>query len=139
MKPGELLDWVMSIEAPLASQVRLYKLRPRATPELPALYHLIPSPDTLARRDTGTQIDTVRITTRLAVAFNDPDQEADQLLALTDSYLDLIDPALWNDDLPSGMVNAKRTGWSQAVDEFNGTPVLCMDFPLELQLSRPIR
>lgn len=141
IRPSELIAHLMAMEADIPGLTSRYKLRPRAITDFPAIYHTIPSPSTHQQHTTGTGRDVVMITSRIVVRYieNDPGVAGEQLLELTDAYLEHVDPHLWNDDLPSGLQWQKRTGFAQGLDEFNGIAALAMDFQLVFELDRPIR
>jgi hypothetical protein len=136
----ELLEHVMAIELAVDGLAHRYRLRPPAATEFPIIYHRFPGPSTHERITTGTSRDTINITSRICVRIDAEREGAgDELLALTQAYIERVDPQLWNDDLPYGINNQKRLGFSDATDEFNGIAVMCMDFQLQFELSHQLR
>lgn len=114
--------------------LRAYTIRPRGQIDAPAIYPLIPE-GTFDRLDTERGQDELSIVVRLAVKRTDPDEEADELLRLTDLYLETVDPVLWNDP-PGGADECKRLGMRTALEAFNEIAYLAIEFPIRVRLTR---
>lgn len=121
--------------------VRVYRWRPVAMPELPAIYPWI-SPSTFEVVATGGLVqDVLNVRARVADRHQDGVQDGETLEVIVDTYRQVVDTALYHPASSPFAGVAKvvdRTGMANAIDRFNDIPVLCMEFPLTGQLQRII-
>ncbi len=129
------------VQAALVGQLplRVYRWRPVMIPELPAIYPWISQSPFEVKATSGLVEDTVNVRARVAAAHVDGVQDGATLELIIDAYRLVVDTALY---LPTrspfaGVAKVvDRTGMQNVVDRFNDIPVLCMEFPLQAQLSR---
>lgn len=120
--------------------VRPYEWRPSGYPELPAIWNWIDDGG-YEIDDTARATDLVVITVTIGVRPADLDEVMGRLVTLTDVATGVIDPALWsNRPLGGTAKSAKRLRMATRIDEFlvndREAPVMCMDLPIQVQLSR---
>lgn len=124
-----------------ANELRIYPWRPSRYPnELPAIWNWIDD-GTYEIDDTARATDILVVRVTIAVRPADLGESADRLVTLTDHALAVIDPALWRNQPLGGTVKrAKRLQIASRIDEFpsgqGDAPVMCMDLPIEMHLSR---
>lgn len=104
-----------------------------------SLYHSIgETPHTPA--DIYHDQDDLLITARIGMRHSDVEDEMALLEVLVSEYITRIDPALKR-IRPLGTVSVKRawrTSMRMLEDEFNGIPVLAVEFPLTFTIHRMI-
>lgn len=131
--------------AVLDEELRVYDWRPRGAVELPALY-LWMGNSPYAVQDMATGQDSVLLLPRIGIRHTDVDEEMALLTKLVDSYMYVVDVALWeaqNDRsktlLDGVALRAVRGGMRPIGDTFGEIPVLAMELPLTVDLNRRIR
>jgi len=138
----EVMNALVAIGKDVSERVVVYRWRP-VTPQLEngraALYHMIDeSPHT--PYDIYHEQDDLRINARIGIRHSDVDDEMALLEFFTSEYLNKMDPALKR-IRPLG-VPAVKKAWRPTMrmleDEFNGVPVLAMEFPLIFTIHREI-
>lgn len=138
----EIVNGLMVIANDVDERVIVYRWRP-TKPQLEVghaiLYHMIDeTPHTPA--DIYHEQDDLRINARIGIRHSDVDDEMAMLELFTSKYLNRIDPALKR-IRPSGIPAVKKA-WRPSMrmleDEFNGVPVLAMEFPLVFTIHREI-
>lgn len=122
--------------------MRAYEWRPSAFPELPAIWNWIDD-GSYDVDDTARASNRVIITVTIGVRPADLGETVGRLVTLTDHAMDVLDPALWNrNPLAGTALTARRTTIATRFDEWdtaNGVaPVMCMDLPIEVQLTKLI-
>ena len=144
---AELLELEDQIKAAAADDedgpgidLRVYPWRPSGYPELPAIWNWIDD-GSYELDDTARATDTLVVTVTIGVRPADLDEIMDRLVVLTDVALGVLDPALWtNQPLGGTAKRAKRLRMATRIDQFlvndREAPVMCMDLPIEVHLSR---
>lgn len=119
-------------------KLRVYRWRPNGLPQLPACWNQM-VPSTFEPTAVGRWTDTVRIAARVGVRHTDPSAEQQRIEWLTDTFREIVDPALAPTVDPIGGVRkAERVSMGLALDEFNGVDLLCMEFIIQATLDRII-
>lgn len=119
-----------------ANEMRVYPWRPSRVPELPAIWNWIDD-GTYDVVDTARGDDIIVITATIGVKPSDLGETMDRLVLLADHFRNVVDPALRpGQPLSQTSKEAKRVGIFTRIDEFNDIPVMCMDLPIRVRLSR---
>ena len=128
-------------EADAHDEMRVYEWRPHGIPELPAIWNWIDDGQ-FEIVDTGRGDDILVVTATIGVKPSDIAEKMGQLIKLTDIFRATVDPVLWrngrNPPLGGTVRQAKRVVTRTSIDEFDGTPVMCMDMLIRLDLGRMI-
>lgn len=116
-------------------RMRVYRWRPTAVPELPAIWNWIDD-GSVEVPDTARIDDIIVVTATIAVKPSAAlDEKMDKLVALTDVFRSVVDPALKQHQPLGGTAKqARRLVTRTAWDDFNGQPVMCMDMLIRVQL-----
>ena len=123
-------------------KLRVYEWRPVKLPELPALWNWIDDGAEVNVVDTQRDDDIVIITATLGVLPADLEESMGRLVRLLDVFIDTVDPALRQRPvLPdkngtSTARAARRIITRSSFDNFNDTPVMCMDMMIRVQLPK---
>lgn len=153
MTQGSFADFMSCLEAlhglvgeRLASQleVTVYRWRPTLAPKLPAIYPWVADSPYVVQATGGLVQDTVNVSCRVAgrPAGGDGTVDGQLLELLIDAYRDVIDTALYDPQRSPFAGVAKvvdRQSMRNVIDRFGDVNVLCMEFPLQAQLSRILR
>jgi hypothetical protein len=138
----EIMNSLVTIGKDISERLVVYRWRP-VTPQLEtgrgALYHMVDeTPHT--PYDIYHEQDDLRILARIGIRHSDVDDEMALLEVFTSAYLNKMDPQLKR-IRPLG-VPAVKKAWRPTMrmleDEFNGIPVLAMEFPLIFTIHREI-
>jgi hypothetical protein len=139
---AEIMNAVVSIGRDVSERLVVYRWRPH-TPQLEngggALYHMLgDTPHTPA--DIYHDQDDLLINARIGIRHSDVDDEMKVLELFTSAYVNKMDPQLKR-IRPLG-VPAVKKAWRPTMrmleDEFNGVPVLAVEFPLTFTIHREI-
>lgn len=115
-------------------QLRVLESPPTQRPgDLPCVFILTPD-ENFMRRDTMTGEATVTVTVRICM---DAGHTQAMLLELADILMWVVDIWVWNDP-PEPVDQAKRTAMSGVTPVFNDIPMRGADFPIVIQMLRPI-
>lgn len=138
----EIMNGLMVIANDVDERVIAYRWRP-IKPQLETghavLYHMI-GDTPHANYDIYHEQDDLLINARIGIRHSDVDDEMAMLEQFTAVYVNRIDPALKR-IRPAGIPAVKkawRVSMRMLEDEFNGVPVLCMEFPLVFTIHREI-
>lgn len=147
MKIAPMLNALVALEQQVSAaaaaldpddELRVEMWRPTAKPELPGLWNWI---------DDGSYeiVDTARadriiiVTATIAVPPGDHGETMDRLVRLTDIFLDIVDPALnQNQPLDGTAKKAKPIVTRTSGDEWGPIQALCMDTLIRVELPKII-
>lgn len=138
----EIMDGIVKIAKDVDERVIVYRwrpLKPQLEPGTCSLYHMLgQTPHTPA--DIYHEQDDLLINARIGIRHSDVDDEMAMLERFTSAYLNKMDPQLKR-IRPLG-IGAVKKAWRPSMrmleDEFNGVPVLAMEFPLTFTIHREI-
>lgn len=130
------IDQLVALEETVHPDLRLYRWRPQGHPELPALWNwLVDSPQDI--KDNAHLRDTLDLRVQIGVAHSDVDEQMASIEIYADAFRAVVDPALRQNCTLEGTVEyAKRTSMRTALDRFGQLDVLCVEFRMEIQLTR---
>lgn len=137
----ELMDAITAAQSAFAAEqaavpfLRVYRWRP-VVAELPAIYNWL-APTSAEGLDTHHDRETLRITTRIALQHADSDAQMALLERLSDEFRRIWDAAC-KQHQPFGAFKARRQSMGTVWDEFNESPVLCIEFVTEFQINKLI-
>lgn len=114
-------------------KVSVYQARPHQI-LLPAVWFWL-APGTTAPADTYVDEDEIYVRAIVGVQHGDDKDQAQRLFTLADTVRDLLDRELKNASSPLGGVDARRRGVQPGEHEFNGVPVLSIEFPIRVLLQ----
>jgi hypothetical protein len=136
---------LVALEREVSPDLQVFPFQPRRRPTRDCIWNwIMPDEGDAAWVGTGpTHRDTLIVRATVAVVEGADDQAVMlKLLGYADAFLNVIDPALNQRINPMPLGNcvrkAERTGLSTGLHPFgpNEPPVLGIDFPIELQVSR---
>lgn len=137
------IDQVVALEQTInaslpdgATELVVYRWRPQGIPDVPALWNwLVESPQDI--KDLAHLRDRLDLRIQIAVAHTNVDEEMAAIELYADAFRATVDPALRENCTLDGTVEyAKRISMRTALDRFNQIDLLCVEFALEIQLTR---
>jgi hypothetical protein len=116
-----------------------YRWRPRGVPDFPCIYNWL-SPSPAEEHAVGVARDTLNLLVSCGIRWSDASTEMDELEKLADQFRLIVDrDLLHNTGLGGKPHKAERKSMNTAADRFNDVPVLCLQFPLIVELDRFIQ
>lgn len=111
----------------------IYQARPHQI-LLPAIWFwLAPGVTTVA--DTYVEEDEIYVRAIAGVQHGDAKDQAQRLFKLADALRNVLGRELKNANSPLGGVDARVTAVQPGEHDFNGTPVLAVEFPIRVRLQ----
>lgn len=132
-----VMDALFALEQTVHDDLKVYRWRPRAKPELPALWNWAPQTADFEQRDQAQHRDVFRISAYIGIHHSDSDEEMAALETYGDAFRAVVDPDFnRNEPLDGAVVWAKRSGQVPVLDEFPNQSVLCLELPMEFWVHR---
>lgn len=111
----------------------IYQARPHQI-LLPAIWFWL-APGITTPADTYVDEDEIYVRAIAGVQHGDANDQAQRLFKLADALRSVLDRELKNANSPLGGADVRRTGIAPGEHDFNGTPVLAIEFPIRARLQ----
>lgn len=133
------LEQTVNVALPAGtSELVVYRWRPQAMPDLPAMWNwLVESP--ADKRDNAHMRDRLDLRAQIGVAHSAVDEQMAQIETYGDAFRAAVVPELERNCTLDGAVDrAIYRSMNTALDRFAQTDLLCLEFRLELHLIKPL-